>query len=147
MSPAAALRYRERVTTVRVAACQYEPRVGSLDRNRAAAVAWAERSAKGGAQLIVLPELASSGYVFRDEREAVASAEVADGPLAAALHAVCAEHGCFVVCGVNERAGAVRHNSALLVGPNGHIATYRKLHLFHDEQTWFAPGEHLPLVE
>jgi N-carbamoylputrescine amidase len=135
------------MTTVRIAACQYEPRVGSVAENRAAAVSWASRAAEAGAQLIVLPELASSGYVFRDEDEAATTAEPADGPLSAALHAVCRQHGCYVVCGLNERAGDARHNSAVLVGPDGHIATYRKLHLFHDEQSWFTPGEELPLVE
>jgi len=35
----------------------------------------------------------------------------------------------------------------VLVGPQGHIATYRKLHLFFDEQSWFEPGTELPVVD
>jgi predicted amidohydrolase len=132
---------------VRIAVAQYEPRVGSLQANRSAAVAWATRAAEQGAQLIVLPELASSGYVFSQEAEAAALSEPADGPTVAALREVCAAHGCYVVCGLNERAERARHNSAVLVGPQGHIATYRKVHLFHDEQSWFAPGAELPLVD
>ena len=35
----------------------------------------------------------------------------------------------------------------MVVGPEGHVATYRKVHLFHDEQSWFAPGRALPVVD
>ncbi|MBV8300326.1 MAG: hydratase [Candidatus Dormibacteraeota bacterium] len=132
---------------VRVAAAQYAPVVGEVEANRAAAVAWTGRAAAAGADLIVLPELASSGYVFNDENEAQRASEEADGPLAAALGDVCARSGCYVVCGVNERSAEARYNSALLLGPSGLIATYRKVHLFHDEQSWFAAGDELPLVE
>jgi predicted amidohydrolase len=51
------------------------------------------------------------------------------------------------VVGVNERGEGVRHNSAVLLGPQGHIATYRKLHLFNNEKSWFEPGGELPVVD
>jgi predicted amidohydrolase len=35
----------------------------------------------------------------------------------------------------------------VVVGPQGHLATYRKLHLFNDEKSWFEPGGDLPVVE
>jgi N-carbamoylputrescine amidase len=133
---------------VRVAAAQYEPRVGELEENRAQAVRWATDAATQGADLIVLPELASSGYVFEDEAEAQRCAEDADdGPTVRALRDVCAAHGCHIVAGLNERDGDCRHNSAVLIGASGRLATYRKLHLFYDEQTWFAPGDELPIVD
>ena len=40
-----------------------------------------------------------------------------------------------------ERAGNQVFNSALLVGPSGFIATYRKTHLFDEELLWFSPGD------
>jgi N-carbamoylputrescine amidase len=133
---------------VRIAAAQYEPRVGELEENRAQAVRWATAAAIQGADLIVLPELASSGYVFQDEAEAQRCAEDADdGPTVRALRDICAAHGCHIVAGLNERDGDCRHNSAVLVGASGRLATYRKLHLFFDEQTWFAPGDELPIVD
>jgi predicted amidohydrolase len=111
-------------------------------------VRWAESAADQGADLIVLPELASSGYVFRDEEEAQRSAEDPDdGPTVRALRGVCAAHGCHIVAGISERDGDCRHNSAVLVGPSGRLATYRKLHLYHDEQSWFEPGDELPIVD
>ena len=133
---------------VRVAVAQYEPRVGEVDANRAQALRWATEAANRDAQLIVLPELASSGYVFGDEDEAARTAESPDdGPLASALHDLCAQRGLHIVTGINERDGDCRHNSAVLVGPEGRLATYRKLHLYYNEQSWFEPGGQLPLVD
>ena len=132
---------------VRIAVAQYAPTVGDVEANRAAAVSWAMRAAAEGVDLLVLPELASSGYVFELEAEAAASAEDAEhGELVDALTAVCAG-GMHIVVGINERAGSVRHNSAVVVGPQGHLATYRKLHLFNDEKSWFEPGGELPVVD
>jgi predicted amidohydrolase len=134
--------------SVRLAVAQYAPRVGDLDGNRSAAVAWARRAAAEQVDLLVLPELASSGYVFESEDEAARTAEAAgSGALVTALTAVCAASGMHCVVGLNESDGAVRHNSAVLLGPSGTLATYRKLHLFNDEQSWFEPGGEVPVVE
>jgi N-carbamoylputrescine amidase len=133
---------------VRIAVAQYQPRVGELEHNRSQAVLWAERAADAGAQLAVLPELATSGYVFTSVEEAEAAAEDArSGATVAALIDVCRRSNMHLVVGVDEREGDCRHNSAVLLGPSGHIATYRKLHLFFDEQSWFVPGDSLPVVE
>ena len=133
---------------VRVAAAQYEPRVGDLEGNRAAAQRWVRDAAAQGARLVVLPELASSGYVFSSEAEADGTAESPDdGPYVTALLELCREHDLHVVTGVNERDGDRRHNSSVLLGPGGRLATYRKLHLYYDEQSWFEPGTELPVVE
>ena len=83
---------------VRIAVAQYEPHVGELEHNLSQAVLWATAAADQGAQLIVLPELASSGYVFGDEAEAQRAAEDPDdGPTVRALREVCAMHGCHIV--------------------------------------------------
>jgi N-carbamoylputrescine amidase len=132
----------------RIAVAQYEPRVGELEHNRAEAVRWARAAAADRADLVVLPELASSGYTFQSVEEAAAASEDPDGgATVSALLDVARETGVHIVCGVDERDGECRHNSAVLLGPSGRLATYRKLHLFYDEQSWFVPGESLPVVE
>ncbi|MDQ6846074.1 MAG: hydratase [Candidatus Dormibacteraeota bacterium] len=132
---------------VRIAVAQYAPTLGDVEANRVAAVQWAKRAAADQVDLLVLPELASSGYVFASESEAAASSEDAKhGELVDALTAVCAG-GMYCVVGINEADGAVRYNSAVVIGPQGHIATYRKLHLFNDEKSWFEPGGELPVVD
>jgi N-carbamoylputrescine amidase len=132
----------------RIAVCQYAPKVGDLEFNRSQAVRWAQEAASQGADLCVLPELASSGYTFSSVAEAAAAAEDADsGATVSALVAVARESGMHIVCGIDESDGDCRHNSAVLLGPSGRLATYRKLHLFYDEQTWFTPGDSLPVVD
>jgi N-carbamoylputrescine amidase len=133
---------------MRIAAAQYEPRIGELEHNRTEAARWAEAAADAGAQLVVLPELASSGYVFASEAEADGLAEdPTSGASIAGLVEVCNRRGLHVVLGLNERFADRRYNSAVLLGPQGMIATYRKLHLFHDEKSWFQPGEDLVVVD
>jgi predicted amidohydrolase len=45
------------------------------------------------------------------------------------------------VAGLAERSGKNFYNSAVLVGPDGYRATYRKIHLFFEETVWFNPGD------
>ncbi|MGD0833831.1 MAG: nitrilase-related carbon-nitrogen hydrolase [Candidatus Dormibacteria bacterium] len=133
---------------VRIAVAQYEPRIGDLAGNRARAVAWVGQAAGEGAQLVVLPELASSGYVVATEEEAGRLAEDADsGETVTALVDVCRRRRVHVVAGLAEAGTGCRHNSAVVLGPAGRLATYRKLHLFYDEKTWFRPGMDLVVVD
>jgi predicted amidohydrolase len=46
----------------------------------------------------------------------------------------------WLVAGLSERAGKTFYNAAVLIGPKGHAATYRKIHLFYEETLWFKPG-------
>ncbi len=102
-----------------------------------------------GADLVVLPELCATGYAFADREEAWAGAEeVGDSRFLDFLTARCAAHGFDVVTGFAERAGDRLYNSAVLVGAEGPVASYRKLHLFHREKAMFAPGDlGVPVVE
>jgi predicted amidohydrolase len=45
------------------------------------------------------------------------------------------------VSGFNERDGERPYNSAVLVGPDGYVGCYRKLHLFMNEKDFFEPGD------
>jgi predicted amidohydrolase len=136
-------RYRALMPDFRVAFVQGRPRFGrpaeNLDRGLALA-----RTVE--AELVVLPELWSSGYVFSSHEEVAALAEDAAGGLTArALIAAAGRERRHYVCGFAERHRGRFYNSALLVGPAGVRAVYRKLHLFEREQEWFTPGN-LPLA-
>ncbi len=93
------------------------------------------------ADLVVLPELALSGYLFRDRQQALGLAEEVPGRRTDALAALCAGRRLHVVCGLAERAGGRLFNSAVLVGPDGLVACYRKAHLFRFEKEIFEPGD------
>jgi predicted amidohydrolase len=92
-------------------------------------------------ELLVMPELANSGYRFPDRPTALAAGEVpAASPFVGLLTDWCRQHSAHVVTGFHEREGDVLFNSALLIGPGGVLGVYRKLHLFLNEKDIFAPG-------
>lgn len=94
------------------------------------------------ADLYVLPELFTSGYLFTSMDEVRAAAEpVPDGPTCQALAEACQRHSCHIVAGLAEQAGPLVFNSSVLFGPTGYLATYRKIHLFDEEKLWFAAGD------
>jgi predicted amidohydrolase len=98
--------------------------------------------------LLVLPELATSGYLFRSRREVARAAEALDGPSVRALAGMARDHGCHLVAGLPEAAGDRFYNSAVLVSPAGLVGCYRKVHLFNEEKRFFSPGESLlPLFD
>lgn len=94
------------------------------------------------ADLMVLPELALTGYYFRNRSELMTMAE--DPFQSSALQsliALCKAKNMHLVSGFAEKAGDKYFNSAVLLGPAGIIHIYRKLHLFNEEKVWFDPGD------
>lgn len=125
-----------------VACVQMEPHVGSKHDNVAQCIRHIEAAAHHGASLVVLPELANSGYVFNDRDEAFALAEpLPEGETAQLLAETTQRLGIHVVMGIAERAGKQLYNSAILTGPAGHVGVYRKLHLWNNEHRFFEPGD------
>ncbi len=94
-----------------------------------------------GTDLIVLPELCNSGYNFSGRDRAMAAAEpFGRSRFIEFLTGHCRKHDCHVVSGFNELDGDSLYNTAVLVGPDGPLGRYRKLHLFKDEKDIFTPG-------
>ena len=62
-------------------------------------------------------------------------------PTVESLTAACKKGNFYLITGFAERAEDKIFNSALLIGPQGHLHTYRKLHLFHNEKDFFEPGD------
>jgi predicted amidohydrolase len=133
---------------MRVAVAQTEPRLGEKELNLAGCVARLEEAATAGAELLVLPECAISGYMFENADEALRYAEEIPGPATEILARECRRLGLHVVCGLLERDGDVLRNAAVLLGPDGLIGTYRKTHLpFLGVDRFVAPGDELPVHE
>lgn len=95
------------------------------------------------ADLLVLPELANSGYLYASPGEQAPYAEPGDGsgPFLTALSELAATTGGVIVTGFAERAAEGLYNSAAAVNATGVIQVYRKTHLFLDEKTLFLPGD------
>jgi predicted amidohydrolase len=129
---------------MRVAVAQTEPRLGEKERNLESCVERMEEAAAAGAQLLVLPECAIPGYMFDSPEEAQLFAEEVPGPSTARLEGECRRLGLYTVCGLLERDGDLLRNTAVLVGPDGLIATYRKTHLpFLGVARFTTPGDEL----
>jgi N-carbamoylputrescine amidase len=79
--------------------------------------------------------------VFANRAEAFALAEeIPGGPTVAAWAERAARHGLHLVAGICEREGQKLYNSAVVIGPNGHVGTFRKVHLWNEEALYFEPG-------
>lgn len=132
---------------VTVACCQLAPQVGDLEHNRRITHAAIRDATSAGATIIVLPELASSGYVFADNAEARALAEPLDGPTVLGWADQARELDVTVVAGLceNGRDGHL-YNTAVIVDASGLLASYRKAHLWDTEKTVFTPGDAAPPV-
>ena len=126
---------------MRVAAIQYKATKGDPHASRRALVRLA-RTAASGADLVVMPEMASTGYLFANRAAVLRLAESPLGPTFQALAPVAAEHRCWLVAGIAEDAGADLFNSAIVVDPAGALAfTYRKTLLFDADLTWATRGD------
>lgn len=100
-------------------------------------------AADNGANLIVLPELCNTGYIFKNRQEVYEVAEIIpEGPTMQQWIKVAKERKVYIVAGINEleRNGIRCYNSAVLIGPEGYIGTHRKLNLWRDDMSFFEPG-------
>lgn len=137
-------------SAVTVAAVQSDPQVGLENKNAnvGATLCQIAEAAGNGARLVVLPELASTGYSFDTREEAYAHAEsVPDGPTCAAWIQAAAEHDIYIVAGIAESEGVKLYDTAVLIGPEGYIGRYRKTHLWNREKLIFTPGSEYPVFD
>jgi len=93
------------------------------------------------ADLIILPELFSTGYTFVSKDEAVSLAETSKGKTSHFLMSISKMTGAVIVGGYVEKAGNDIYNSAMIVSNNQVIDSYRKIHLYYKEKIWFSPGD------
>jgi predicted amidohydrolase len=129
-----------------VAACQLAPEIGRPAANRDRAAAAVLDAVARDAEVVVLPELMSSGYAFEDTAEALACAEEVDGETVRQWATLARDHGIVLVGGLCERAGEQVRNSAVVLDRHGVRAVYRKTHLWDRERLIFTPGDAAPPV-
>jgi predicted amidohydrolase len=126
--------------TIRVAACQIDPQLGEVEANlerieRAVADATAQ-----GAGLVLLPEAATTGYVFESLDEALAAARRA-AIATDRLAELAGRHGVALIVGTLEAEGDEVFNTALIYAEDGRRYRYRKMHLpFLGVDRFATPG-------
>ena len=131
------------MSMITVATIQFAPAITDCAGNRERIAKLLDRCRR--ADLIVVPELAVSGYDLQDRQEAAALAEpaTASSPTIRMLAEKAKELEASIVCGfceVDPPTGQL-YNSAVLVKPGeGLTDVYRKNHLFEREKWIFEPG-------
>lgn len=129
-----------------VACHQLAPVIGDLAANRDLIIAAIADALAARTDVLVLPELATSGYVFTNAAEARSVAITRDHDLFVDIAASLQGSALIVALGFCEDGGEVLYNSAALVDASGVVDVYRKTHLWDRETLVFQPGDDLPRV-
>jgi predicted amidohydrolase len=129
------------MTKSKIAGVQMDVAIGDVDANRRKIVDRMRAATEAGAQLIIFPECALTGYCFDSLEEAAGFAEPIDGPSSELFVEACRETRTCAVVGFIEKDGSDFYNAAMVAGPNGVIGSYRKVHLpFLGVDRFLKPG-------
>jgi 5-aminopentanamidase len=120
-----------------VAAAQFCPTFKNVDANIASIITAISTTQ---ADVIVFPELSTSGYFFLSTEEALPFSDEVGGERIARIIDSAKHARKVVVCGFCERDGNTLYNSALVCGHDIATTVYRKTHLFYREADVFTPG-------
>lgn len=114
---------------MKIAVVQMDILIGEVSTNLKRVQARLTEAAQEGAGLVIFPECALPGYCFESREEAWDFAEEVPGASVNSLVETCRQTDCHAVVGMLERDGELLYNTAVLVGPEGLVAKYRKIHL------------------
>jgi 5-aminopentanamidase len=125
---------------MRIALLQMAPVPGGVSDNLASIERSAAEAAHRGVELLIAPELATTGYgageVLRD------LAEPRDATQIAGLSAIAKTHGLALIAGFPEREGSCIYNSVAFTDGHTDPVVYRKSYLYGDyERALFTPGD------
>jgi 5-aminopentanamidase len=126
----------------KIACVQMDVSIGNVEANRLTIVDRIRTAAESGARLVIFPECALTGYCFESLEEAIPYAEPLNGPSATVFVEACKATDTHAVVGFIEKDGSKFYNAAMLVGPDGVIGGYRKVHLpFLGVDRFLTPGD------
>ncbi len=130
-------------TRYRVAAIQYEPTLAEKEKNVSDLLRLVEEAAQHEARLIVLPEMATTGYCWESRAEIAPHVEPVPGPTTSRFQQLATQYDCYIAISLPEidPATDVYYNCMALVGPQGLIGTYRKIHSYISEPRWARDGD------
>ena len=114
---------------MRLAGVQMDVAFADPQTNRQRMAQRFTQARQDGADLVIFPECAVNGYCFDSRAAAAAVAEPLAGSSVEMFTSLCREQGGLAVFGMLELAGTQLFNAAVLVGAEGLLASYRKVHL------------------
>lgn len=126
----------------KIAAVQMDCVLGNRAENLHRIEERLQEASRKAANFVIFPECTLSGYAFDSLEEARQAAETVPGPSIAMIAQVCQRLNLWTVFGLLEADGDRVYNSAVLVGPSGMLARYRKIHLpFVGADRFTTPGD------
>lgn len=127
----------------RVAAIQFNPLLGKKEENVERLLRLVEEAARQQARLIVLPEMATTGYCWTSREEIAPYVEAIPGPSTERFQEVAARYDCLIALGLPEvdLTTNVYYNSLALISSQGIVGTYRKVHSYIAEPRWARDGD------
>jgi predicted amidohydrolase len=114
---------------VKVAGIQMAPVILNKEVNLTKCKELLAAAAKQGSRFIVFPECSLTGYIYTSLDEAIPVAETIPGPSTDEMSVICKQLDIYSIVGLIEQDRGKYYNSAALIGPDGLVGKYRKLHL------------------
>lgn len=132
-----------KIPVYKVAAVQFGPKLCDIESNVKRQIEMDREAARAGAKLIVNVEMGNTGYCFYNREEVSAVVETIPGPSTEKFEEVSRSFGCWIVVNLPEvdKATGNYYNTFCLVGPEGYIGKYRKIHPFVAEPKWAKDGD------
>ncbi len=140
---------------IKVSVVNFHPEWGDKATNEQKIADYIELAAAEGSNLVVFPEMALTGYDVivgtpKEEMMQIVEAETIPGPATNRLAELTKRLGVYVVFGMPERDkedSSVVYNSVAILGPDGVIGSYQKMHCFGDENLWATKGHTPGLID
>lgn len=136
-----------------ISTVSFHPFWGDKAANLRRILGYVEAAARAGSDLVVLPEMALTGYDLepdlpREELMPYRLAEPIDGPAVQALSKAARDLSLYVMCGMPLRDVDAEHgeskiviyNALICATPSGEVHVYRKMHLPDPEPRWATRG-------
>ena len=138
---------------ISVSCAQLLPKLGDRAANLEKMSAYVEQimAEKPGTNLIVFPELMTSGYEGTPEMFQELAETLPNGESMQVMGALAKKHHVHIIYGLPERDPVltdVLYNAAVLINSDGvAVGTYRKVHPFADEKRWCRAGCEVPVFD
>ncbi len=114
---------------MKIVGVQMDIQLGAVETNLERITEKLHAASREAGELVIFPECSLTGYCFESRREALKYAEVENGPAQRQLISVCRQLSLHCIVGYLEIADDQLFNAAVLLGPDGVVGSYRKVHL------------------
>lgn len=130
---------------MKVGVYQFDIKIREVEKN----ITKVEEVLNGiNSDLVVLPELFTTGYLFSNKEDLMKYSEnIPNGNTIKRLEKIAKTKDMFIVGGLSEKEDNKIYNTAVLVGPEGYIGKYRKIHLTKFEKNLFDEGNEVKIFE